>query len=112
MPILNLNKKMYFQLLVISFIDIEGFLYVNFIPFLISLSIVIFLIINYRLYFNFKKSCPKCSSSSDISRIKRNPIFKKIGFSDAYKKYTCKKCHYKFYIYNKNLKTKEEAISI
>lgn len=106
----TLNRKMKFEVLVISFVDIEGFLYVNFIPFLIFLSIAIFVVINYRLYFNFKKVCPKCGSSSDISRIKRNPFFKKIGFSEAYKKYTCKKCHYKFYIFNKNIKTKEDVI--
>ncbi|MFZ4797914.1 MAG: hypothetical protein ACOYMA_10490 [Bacteroidia bacterium] len=93
--------------LIINLIDIEGFLYVNFIPLLLLFSLIVFVIYNYRIYFNYKQACPKCGAVQDISRIKKNKIFKMVGFTDAYRKYSCGKCRYKFYIFNKNIdKTK------
>lgn len=93
---------MKFQLLIINAIDIEGFLYVNFIPiFLLFILVVLFFYV-YNIYFNFNYKCPKCGAVKDISRIKKNKLFKMMGISDTYRKYSCGKCHHKFYIFNKN----------
>jgi len=93
---------MKFQLLLINAIDIEGFLYVNFIPVFLLFIITILFFYNYKTYINFVCECPKCSSVHDISRIKKNKIFKKIGVSDSYRKYSCRKCHNKFYVFTRN----------
>ncbi len=93
---------MKFQLLIINTIDIEGFLYVNFISIFYIFILLVLFIYSYKIYFNFKYKCPKCGAINDIKRIKKNKIFKKIGISDSYRKYTCGKCHHKFYIFNKN----------
>ncbi len=99
---INFKILMKLQLLLINAIDIEGFLYVNFIPvFILSILIGLF-IYSYSTYFNFKYKCPKCSAVNDISRIKKNKIFKLLRIGDAYRKYSCGKCHNKFYIYYKN----------
>ena len=89
--------------LLINAIDIEGFLYVNFIPVLIIFILSTLIILSYSTYINFKYNCPKCGAVNDITRIKKNKLFKKVGFSDAYRKYACGKCHNKFYVYNKNI---------
>jgi DNA-directed RNA polymerase subunit RPC12/RpoP len=91
------------NILLINAIDIEGFLYVNFIPVLIVFILLVLIILGYSTYVNFKYNCPKCGAVNDIKRIKKNIFFKKVGISDAYRKYVCGKCHNKFYIYNKNI---------
>lgn len=97
---------MKFSALLINEIDIEGFLYVNFIPVIVVFSLVLFTIFNYKTYFNFKNGCPKCGAQKDLLRIKKNKIFKTVGFTDSYRKYSCGKCHFKFYIFNKNIRHK------
>ena len=94
---------MIFQLLLINAIDIEGFLYVNFLPLFIFFLLSIVVFYNYNTYINFKYKCPKCGAVGDIKRVRKNKFFKRIGFSDSYRKYTCGKCQNKFYIFNKNI---------
>ena len=106
------NQKMRFLLLLINLIDVEGFLYVNFVPILVLVFFIVFVIYNYNIYFNFKHACPKCGAVKDISRIRKNKLFKMVGFTDAYRKYLCGKCRYKFYIFNKNIIAKEDTNSI
>lgn len=89
-------------LLLLNTNDIEGFLYVNFIPVFVSLVIILLFIFSFSTYFNIKYQCPKCGAVKDISRIRKNKIFKLLRFSDEYRKYSCGKCHKKFYIFNKN----------
>jgi hypothetical protein len=90
------------QFLLINAIDIEGFLYVNFIPVFILFILTVLFIYSYSIYFNFKYKCPKCGAVNDISRIKKNVIFKLLSIGDTFRKYSCGKCHHKFYIFNKN----------
>jgi len=90
------------NILLINAIDIEGFLYINFIPVFILFILAVLFIYSYNIYFNFIYKCPKCGAVKDISRIKKNKFFKKLGISDTYRKYACGKCHHKFYIFNKN----------
>lgn len=86
---------------IINIIDVEGFFISNYKLILFLVIIIVSVISIYFSYFNTKFICPKCKSVKDISRIKKNTIFNKLGLAGYFKKYVCANCHNKFYVFGK-----------
>ena len=75
----NKSKTMFNNIklnLIINTIDVEGFFISNYKLIFLLVIIIVSVISIYSTYFNTKNICPKCKSVKDLSRIKKNTIFK------------------------------------
>lgn len=68
-------------------------------------SICLFVYYSNKYYINLKNICPKCDSV-DISRVKKNRLFKTIGLDEKTMKFNCRKCNNKFYVLGNNREKK------
>jgi hypothetical protein len=83
----------------------EAFVLDNIYLIVAFISITLFGYYSNKYYINLKNICPKCDSV-DISRIKKNKLFKMIGLDDVTMKFNCRKCNNKFYVLGNNREKK------